>query len=273
MEKIVIEGKSEIVENNELNPTEKLILFLSYTFSKSKLGYTVLTNKEIGEIFSINENTIGKYRKKLVERGYEVKEKNKYYLTDKYLEVNPKSKRDLKIPYEVYSKKISSGSKLLWGEHNSLSNRGKIESFASREYLSNRLNCSIDSITNWTNELIESDLLSDYNLVGSGGSRQRRVKTIDFSKGSNNLIQVSLERRKEIWEEFIGSKSSLKQQVTSIKSASEFVKDLYVNIQQSDNKREVVSSLRNDVENKIKGSILLDKLRDYILVMLKEINF
>ena len=276
MEQIHIIVLSNILENKELTSLEKVILSLGYSYSIKK-GYNLLTNVELGELLCMNENTIGKSRKSLIEKGYETKEKSKpykYYITDKYKETKPKDKRDLIILPEVYSKNITVGSKLLWAEYNSLSNKGKGESFAKREYLAERLNCSLDSITNWYNELIENELISDTKLLGGAGKRQRRVKTVDFTKGSNSTILVSLDKRKEIWNEYIGDKATLRKAIQTEKDVWEFCKELYGNINGSDNKREIVSSLFHDLNNnKLKGSKILEFLSDNINKVIQTIEY
>ncbi len=270
MKEIGIKITASIVENKELSSLSKLILGLGFTYSQMA-GYNMLTNKEIAELFSINENTIGKHRKTLLDKGYERNEKGKYYLTDKYKEFKPIHKRDIIIPSEVYKKRINVGAKLLWGEYNSLSNKGQNEAFAARDYYAARLNCSVDSITNWFMELVDNELLSDYGLFGGRGARQRRVKTVDFSKGSNSMIPVALERRKEIWNEYIGDKSYLKRNVNTEKQAWEYAKDLRMNIIAGENEREIVSSLLADIDTKMKGTDILDKLREIIQEALKGI--
>jgi len=270
MKEVTIKLHKSIIENKELNSGEKLILSLDYSLS-TKLGYNAYTNKDMAELFAMNVNTVGKYRNSLFEKGFVRKEQNGYYITDKYKQTKAKDRRDPKLPPDVYRKKINTGAKLLWGEYNSLSNKGKKESFAKRGYLANRLNCSEDSITNWFNELVKNDLLSDYRLIGGKGSRQRRVKTVDFSKGSKSTIPVAMERRKEIWNEYIGNKSYLKKHIKTDKDIWEFTKELSVTIRGNEDQREIISSLLYDLESKMKGTDKLDSLRLSVDNTLREI--
>ncbi|MCH2229818.1 MAG: hypothetical protein MK105_05690 [Crocinitomicaceae bacterium] len=82
MKEINLKIPSSIVENQQLNHIEKLILSLSYNYH-SKLGFNELSNLEIATLFSLSENTVGKYRRSLVEKGFEKKRKTTYFITKK----------------------------------------------------------------------------------------------------------------------------------------------------------------------------------------------
>lgn len=270
MKEINLKIPFSIVENKHLNHIEKLIFSLSYNYH-SKLGYNELSNLEISKLFSLSENTVGKYRRSLVEKGYEKKRQSTYFITKKYKEFKSTSKGAIIIPPEVYKLKMNAGAKLLWGLYNSLSNGGKKESFASREYLAEKLNCSKESITNYLMELVKNNTLSDYSILSGKGTKQRRVKTVNFS--TKSTVPVAYDRRKEIWKEFIGYKADLKKELQSERSVYEFVKEVYLEIKDHQDKREIISSILYDVDSRLKGTDILESLRDLLKKELKELLY
>lgn len=178
----------EILTNMELSINEKLILSLDYTLSLKK-GYNIMTNVDIGKLFKLHKNIVGNCRKSLIEKGYLVKDitdKRKHILTDKLRSVkipliNGKTdKRAIIIPFEIYSHPdLETGSKLLWGEYNSMS---KTENgyFSKRVTTSKRMNVSVGSITNWTKELDLYGLLKEYQLNSGYYTKQKVVRTKEF---------------------------------------------------------------------------------------------
>lgn len=170
---------SKILSNPVLSLNEKLVLGLHYTFDE-KLGKTVLTNKEIGELLHLHPNIVSCCHKKLLKRGLIVKKKNSYEITKVFLAHKVDDRREIRLPKEIYQHpKISTGMKLLWGEYNSLS-KGIRDYYAGREYTSNRLNVSKESISKWTKKLLEHKLLTSYSHKRGHGCSQRVVVTTRF---------------------------------------------------------------------------------------------
>lgn len=179
---LILKIPSKILSNNQLSLNEKLILGLDYTLSLKK-GYNLLSSKQIGEKLQLHSNTVLLCRKNLLKKGYLTKDKRKYILTDKYEETPISDKREIYIPYEIYTNsKLNTGSKLLWGEYNSLS-KGYKEYFAKRKFTADRLNVSEESITNWTKRLFENNLLKKYELRKGYCISQKRIITCEFIDG------------------------------------------------------------------------------------------
>lgn len=180
----------KILSNPELSFNEKLILSLDYTY-KSKRGFNMTTNIEVGILFGIHKNTVGNCRKQLMEKGYLVKDetdKRKYILTDKInnVEVQLSDKRVIKLPFEIYNHaNLETGAKLLWGEYDSMS-KGEQEYFSNRDYTSKRLNASKESITLWTKQLDENNLLEKYTHYSAYYKKIKIVKTRDLSNDIDN---------------------------------------------------------------------------------------
>ena len=269
MKKIAIKIPSCIVENRKIEVTEKLLLDLFYSYDKKK-GYTILTNNEIGELFKINTNTVGKYISSLLKKEFIVKQKGKIEITEKYKSYNSTERREIIIPNAIYELPINVGSKLLWGEYNSLSNKGKRDSNASRDYYRKRLGCSADSITNWHNELHENNLIES-SLKGGQGKRQRVVKTKDFSTDRIYTSTIPKKRRDEIWKEYIPNKHRLKKNLENDKDVYEFIINLSEDIKIVENKEEVISALLYNLESKLNGNNILKLLKDNLRTELNSI--
>lgn len=189
--KLMIEIPFEILMNSELSLNEKLLLGLDFSL-KNKLGFNQLTNKDVGGFFNLHPNIVGDCRKSLLEKGYLTKEGRKYFLTDHYKTVHKseeshentknKDQRNIKLPFEIYSNKaLKTGEKLLWGEYNSIS-KGEKEYFAKREHTANRLNVSVESVSNWTKSLNEKGLFRKYQIVTGYHTHQRKIITCRFDK-------------------------------------------------------------------------------------------
>ncbi|MEC3876026.1 hypothetical protein [Chryseobacterium salviniae] len=186
--KLTIEIPFEILSSSELSLNEKLLLGLDFSL-RSKLGFNQLTNKDVGKLFKLHPNIIGDCRKNFVEKGYLMKEGRKYFLTDYYKTAEEseeiqenKDQRNIKLPFEIYTNKVlKTGEKLLWGEYNSIS-KGVKEYFASREYTANRLNVSVESVTNSTKSLNEKGLFKKYEIVTGYYTHQRKIITCRFDK-------------------------------------------------------------------------------------------
>ncbi len=171
---------SAILYDHRLSLNDKLILGIDYCFKK-KLNYNSMPNTQIGYLLQLHPNIISKSRRKLLKLGYLRKEKRNYYLNDINLFVKKQDQRDLIIPFLVYNSNLSSGAKLLWAEYNSFNNNGK-SYYASREFTSKRLDCSVESISNWTTALQETGFLKHYELKSGYCTKQRLVVTCKFSK-------------------------------------------------------------------------------------------
>ena len=164
---------------SKLSFNEKLILGLHYTFSK-KNGYTVLSIGKMGLMFDLHPNVVSYCRKRLIYDGYIKKQGRKYFITGLYRSLEAKDIREIFIPHQIYgSKHLTSGAKLLWGEYNSLSS-GIKQYFASRQYTANRLNASVESITNWTKQLYDNKFLKLYEHNTGYCKSQKVVITVDF---------------------------------------------------------------------------------------------
>lgn len=176
---LIVKIPATIISNKELSLNEKLILGLHYTFD-FKLRKTVLTNKQIGELFHLHPNIVSYCRKNLLEKGFIRKIKSTYTITHKYLQTETIDKREVYLPFEIYNyQNLPTGAKLLWGEYNSIS-KGKREYFAKRSYTAQRLQVSEESITNWTKKLREYQLLKSYTHKRGYGKSQKVIITSNF---------------------------------------------------------------------------------------------
>jgi hypothetical protein len=179
----------QILSNKELSSSEKLVLALDYTL-KLKKGYNIYTNVDIGKLLSLHPNNIGLCRISLINNGYLVKDaedKRKHLLTNKLKSVelpliNGKiDKRECIIPFEIYNHpNLTTGSKLLWGEYNTMSKTEK-GYFSKRDTTSKRMNVSVGSISNWTKELEQYDLI-EYELNSGYYTKQKFVRTKEFPR-------------------------------------------------------------------------------------------
>lgn len=184
-----------ILANRELSTTEKLILALDYSFSGKK-GFNALTNVDVGKLLQLHQNSVGKYRKQLLESGYlekDATDKRKLILTDKLKKVKiplinrKEDNRTIIIPFEIYNHpELQPGSKLLWGEYNSMSRTEK-GYFQKRETTATRFDVSTDSITNWTKELEQYDFLEEYTVKSGYHTKQKIVRTKDLRKTREDI--------------------------------------------------------------------------------------
>lgn len=180
--RFVLKIPSTIISSAELSFNEKLILGVDFTF-QAKKGYNGLTNLKIGELLSLHVNIVSYCRKNLVEKGFILKQKTKYILTEKHQQFETEDRRQIYLPYQIYGHKdLATGAKLLWGEYNSIS-RGTKEYFAKRSFTSKRLNASEESITNWTKQLMEYRLLNKYEHRKGYCTSQKVIITCKFKNG------------------------------------------------------------------------------------------
>lgn len=157
-----------------------MILGIDYCF-KQKLGFNTMPNTQIGDLLHLHPNIVSKARKNLLKQGFLRKEKRNYYLNDTPLFDQHQDTRDLIIPYWVYNDpNLSTGAKLLWSEYNSFKDNKK-GYFASREFTSNRLGCSVESISNWTKELHQKGFLKNYEVKSGYCTKQKVIITCTFS--------------------------------------------------------------------------------------------
>lgn len=200
--KIIIRIPPKIYTNKELTISEKLVLALDYSFS-SKKGYTILSNVEIGKLLNLHQNTVGKNRKSLIEKGYlekDSKDKRKHILITKKLDevelplINGKTdRRTLILPFEIYNNpNLTDGAKLFWSDvHSFRENRDGY--FQQRETTALRFNVSEDSITNWTKELNRLELLEEYEIKSGYYTKQRTIRTKEINdiNGLNDVSNIS----------------------------------------------------------------------------------
>jgi len=173
---------SKILSDKNLSFNQKLILGLDYTLSKKK-GYNKMSNKNIAAMFNLHVNIVSYCHKQLLYHQYILKQHGKFVLTDLYKQTEVEDFREIFLPYQIYNHKtLSAGAKLLWGEYNSIS-KGVKQYFASRAYSANRLNASVESITNWTKQLNDNNLLKSYHHNTGFCKSQRVVVTIEFNEG------------------------------------------------------------------------------------------
>jgi len=172
-----------ILSSKQLTEKDKLIFGLHYAYFK-KGNATFETNIEIGKRLLLHPNTVTKSNT-LFEENQLIKWENSNYLvlkeTLEMLEKPNYEVEEIFIPFEVYSRDIKAGAKLLWGEYNRFRDTpsGYI---VEREKTAQYIGSSIASITNWTNELDKEGMLEDYDVnYGKKGS-QKMVRTKNFSK-------------------------------------------------------------------------------------------
>ncbi|MBO3096816.1 hypothetical protein [Gelidibacter pelagius] len=195
---LVLKIPATILSDCQLSFNEKLILGLDYTF-QSKKGYTQLSNSKIGQLLNLHINIVAYSRKNLVQMGFLLKEGRKYTLTDKHKQLEVDDKREIYLPYEIYRHEdLLTGSKLLWGEYNSLS-KGRREYFAKRSYTSRRMNASVESITNWTNQLNDYRLFKKYEHRKGYCTSQKVVITCEFKDGQKILDITHIQNPRGEW--------------------------------------------------------------------------
>lgn len=172
-----------ILSSKELTEKDKLIFGLHYAYFK-KGNTTFETNIEIGERLLLHPNTVTKSNTLFEENQLLKRENSNYVVVKETLEMLEKPNNDVEeifIPFEVYSKDMKAGAKLLWGEYNRFrdTTNGYI---VKREKTAEYIGSSIASITNWTKELEDKGMLEEYDVnYGKKGS-QKMVRTKNFNK-------------------------------------------------------------------------------------------
>lgn len=115
---------TSILSSKELSEKDKLIFGLHYAYFK-KGNATFESNIEIGERLSINKNTVGKSNTLFEENQLLKKEDSNYVVEKETLKMLKKPNNEVEeicIPFEIYSKNIKAGAKLLWGEYSKFLN-------------------------------------------------------------------------------------------------------------------------------------------------------
>lgn len=172
-----------ILSSKELTEKDKLIFGLHYAYFK-KGNATFETNIEISERLLLHENTVGKSNKLFEENQLIKWENSTYVVVKETLETLEKPNNEVEeifIPFEVYSRDIKAGAKLLWGEYNRFRDTEK-GYIVGREKTAEYIGSSIASVTNWTKELDKNGMFEQYNVnYGKKGS-QKIVRTKNFNK-------------------------------------------------------------------------------------------
>ena len=106
------------------------------------------------------------------------------------IEVNNENIPQLSIiPFEIYNHPIlTTGSKLLWAEYNTLSNSEK-GYFKKRETTSKLMNVSVGSISKWTQLLLNYGFLEEYKVTSGYFNKQKFVRTIKFKRDKEKPIE------------------------------------------------------------------------------------
>ena len=195
---LVLKIPATILSNTQLSFNEKLILGLDYTF-QSKKGYNILSNIKVGQLLNLHTNVVSYCRKNLLQNKFLIRVKRKYNLTEKHKNIFTEDKREVYLPFEIYNHKdLKTGSKLLWGEYNSIS-KGRREYFAKRNFTANRLNASQESITNWTKQLHEHRLLKKYEHRTGYCTSQKVIITCEFIDGRKILDITHVQNPQGEW--------------------------------------------------------------------------
>lgn len=172
-----------ILSSKELSEKDKLIFGLHYAYFK-KGNATFESNIEIAKRLLLHANTVGKSNTLFEENQLIRKENSTYVVVKEMLDTLEKPNNEVEeilIPFEVYSKDIKAGAKLLWGEYNRFRNTEegyKVRREKTAEYIGG----SIASVTNWTKELYDNGMLEQYEVNYSKKGSQRIVRTRDFNK-------------------------------------------------------------------------------------------
>lgn len=172
-----------ILIRKEIKPKYKLVFGLHYAYFK-KGQSTWESNIEIAKRLSIHPNTIGNIHTLFEDNNMLIKQNGAYEVVKQTIEQLEKSDigvEEIIIPYEVYSKQLSAGAMLLWGEYNRFRDTEK-GYFVEREKTAKYLGSSIASITNWTKELDENGMLEQYDINYGRKGSQRIIRTKDFRK-------------------------------------------------------------------------------------------
>lgn len=164
-----------------INNNEKIVLAFIYSLNNIG-GITTMSNKRIAEYLCLTENTLSTTLKSLRELTFIEKQPKGYILSEEVQKaLNSSEERAILLPFEIFHSKLPSGAKLLWGEYNSLSKGEKVY-FGSRKFVSERLQISPSSISNYTTLLYDNQFLVKNELHSGYKFKTRGVVTKKFDR-------------------------------------------------------------------------------------------
>lgn len=167
---------TSILSSDKLNPNDKLVFGLHYAyFKKGQKTYETIVG--MSKKLLLHTNIISKSCSKLVRLDYLKKEDGVYFVQTEVIEqlqAQIKGTEEVLLPFELYSMKISSGSKLLWVEYNKYKN--KEEGYYSlRKTTAVNIGSSTASVTTWKKELYLQNMIQ----FGEYQSRES-IYTVDL---------------------------------------------------------------------------------------------
>lgn len=172
-----------ILSSKQLSKEDKLVFGLHYAYFK-KGSVTFETNIEIGKRLLIHSNTVSKSNTIFEDNNLIKKESSNYVVVKETLDTleTPDIKvEEIHIPFEVYSKDMKAGAKLLWGEYNRFRDTEK-GYIVRRNKTADYIGSSIASVTNWTKQLEKEGLLKEYTVKYGKKQNQRMVRTKNFNE-------------------------------------------------------------------------------------------
>ncbi len=167
---------TSILSSDKLNPNDKLVFGLHYAyFKKGQKTYETIVG--MSKKLRLHTNIISKSCSKLVKLNYLKKEDGVYFVQKEIIEqlqTQIKGTEEVVLPFELYSMKIISGSKLLWVEYNKYKN--KEEGYYSlRKTTAENIGSSTASVTTWKKELYL------HNMIEFGEYQSREsIYTVDL---------------------------------------------------------------------------------------------
>lgn len=190
-----------ILKDTNLKERDKLVFGLHYAYFK-KEGATYLTNIQIGEQLQLHYNIVGKSHKTLLQRQLLVKEDNVFKVLEQTvveMQKNIEGAQQIILPYLVYSKKLNKGAMLLWGEYNKSKNQPN-GCFEKRQTIADNIGVSLASVTNWSKELEDADLIRTKTFYW-GVKKQKTVFTKDLNKVEAQRKKLKDKLRQQLGEE------------------------------------------------------------------------
>lgn len=190
-----------ILKDANLKERDKLVFGLHYAYFKKERA-TYLTNIQIGKKLQLHYNDVGKSHKTLEQRQLLIKEDNVFKVVEQTvveMQKNIEGAQQIILPYLVYSKKLNKGAMLLWGEYNRFKNQ-KEGCYSHRQTIADNIGGSLASITNWSKELEDADLIRTETSFW-GMTKQKRVYMIDLNKVEAQRKKLKDELRQQLGEE------------------------------------------------------------------------
>ncbi len=187
-----------VLKDANLKERDKLVFGLHYAYFK-KEGATYLTNIQIGEQIQLHYNDVGKSHKTLLQKQLLVKEDNIFKVVEQTvveMQKDIEGAQQIILPYLVYSKKLNKGAMLLWGEYNKYKDQPN-GYFAKRQTTANNIGGSLASITNWSKELEDADLIHTKTFY-RGIKKQKTVYMVDLNK-----VEAQRNKLKDELREFL----------------------------------------------------------------------